>query len=190
MTQLKGDGETHPLLSPTDEFADYETMGSFTAAPAKGDKAAGEPKEQSKGPSAQQDPVALAAQSYIRSALKLGLGQEAQLGVNPFKFGMIGSTDSHNALTIANEANFWGSNGLSEPSPYRAERKQRRRFVARDSSCSQVLVHVLLRLVVRRHHIAPPALLVQPKIRPLALRVVVAYAQSHGSRHPRRSCRA
>ena len=123
VTQLKGDGETHPLLSPTDEFADYETMGSFTAAPAKGDKAAGKPKAQSKGPTAQQDPVALAAQSYSRSALKLGLGQEAQLGVNPFKFGMIGSTDSHNSLSTANEANFWGSNGLSEPSPYRAERR-------------------------------------------------------------------
>ena len=123
VTQLKGDGETHPLLSPTDEFANYETMGSFTAAPAKGDKAAGKPKAQSKGPTAQQDPVALAAQSYSRSALKLGLGQEALLGVNPFKFGMIGSTDSHNALSTAVEANFWGSNGLSEPSPYRAERR-------------------------------------------------------------------
>ncbi len=123
VTQLKGDGETHPLLSPTDEFADYETMGSFTAASAKGDKAAAEPKAQSKGPTAQQDPVALAAQSYSRSALKLGLGQEAQFGVNPFKFGMIGSTDSHNALSTTNEANFWGSNGLSEPSPYRAERR-------------------------------------------------------------------
>ena len=84
-----------------------------------------DPKQQSKGQTAaaksQQDPVALAAQSYTRSALKLGLGQEAQLGFNPFKFGMIGSTDSHNALTTANEANFWGSNGLSEPSPYRAQ---------------------------------------------------------------------
>ena len=125
MTQLKGDGETHPLLSPTDEFADFETMGSFTAVAGKGGKAAAEPKKQSKGQTAaaesQQDPVALAAQSYARSALKLGLGQEAELGVNPFKFGMIGSTDSHNALTTANEANFWGSNGLSEPSRYRAQ---------------------------------------------------------------------
>ena len=94
VTQAKGDGETHPLISPTDEFADYETMGS---------------------------PDAVAAQSYARSALKLGLGQEAELGVNPFKFGMIGSTDSHNALTAANEDNFWGSKGLSEPSRYRAE---------------------------------------------------------------------
>ena len=119
VTQLKGDGETHPLLSPGDEFADFETMGTFTAVPGKGGNAA-EPKGQSTGSA---DPVTLAAQSYARSALKLGLGQEAKLGVNPFKFGMIGSTDSHNSLTTANEANFWGSNGASEPSPYRAVRR-------------------------------------------------------------------
>ena len=124
VTQAKGDGETHPLISPTDEFADYETMGSFIAAPAKGDKAAAGSKKQGKGPAAaeesQQDPVALAAQSYARSALKLGLGQEAELGVNPLKFGMIGSTDSHNSLSAADENNFWGGSGLKEPSRYRA----------------------------------------------------------------------
>ena len=97
VTQTKGDSETHPLISPTDEFADYETMGSFSAVP-------------------------LAAQSYARSALKLGLGQQAELGINPFKFGMIGSTDSHTALTAAKEENFWGSKGLSEPSRYIAPR--------------------------------------------------------------------
>ena len=94
VTQTKGDGETHPLISPTDEFADYETMGS---------------------------PDALAAQSYARSALKIGLAQEAELGINPFKFGMIGSTDSHNTLSTANEDDFWGSSGLREPSRYRAQ---------------------------------------------------------------------
>ena len=127
VTQLKGDGETHPLLSPTDEFADFETMGSFTAAAAKSDKGAAESRKQSKDKQpaqrSPQHPVALAAQSYTRSALKLGLAQQGTLGVNPFKFGMIGSTDSHNALSTADEANFWGSNGLSEPSPYRAERR-------------------------------------------------------------------
>ena len=124
VTQAKGDGETHPLISPTDEFADYETMGSFIAAPAKGDKAAAGSKKQGKGPASaeesQQDPVALAAQSYARSALKLGLDQEAELGVNPFKFGMIGSTDTHNSLSAADENNFWGGSGLKEPSRYRA----------------------------------------------------------------------
>ena len=124
VTQAKGDGETHPLVSPTDEFADFEEMASFTAAPAKGDKSAAGSKKQGKGPAAagesQQDPVALAAQSFARSALKLGLGQEAELGVNPFKFGMIGSTDTHNSLSAADENNFWGGSGLKEPSPYRA----------------------------------------------------------------------
>ena len=124
VTQAKGDGETHPLISPTDEFADFETWGSFTTAPAKGNKPAAGSKKQGKGPTAaeesQQDPVALAAQSYARSALKLGLDQEAQLGVNPFKFGMIGSTDTHNSLSAADENNFWGGSGLKEPSPYRA----------------------------------------------------------------------
>ena len=123
VTQTKGDGETHPLVSPTDEFADFEVMGSFTA-PAKGEKAAPGLDKPSKGSSAgkkpPQDPVALAAQSYARSALKLGLAKEAELGVNPFKFGMIGSTDTHNTLSAADENNFWGSAGLREPSRYRA----------------------------------------------------------------------
>ena len=126
VTQAKGDGETHPLTSPTDEFADFETWDRFTTAPAKGDKPAAGSK-QGAGPAAaglsQQDPVALAAQSHARSALKLGLDQEAELGVNPFKFGMIGSTDTHNSLSAANENNFWGGSGLKEPSPFRAPRQ-------------------------------------------------------------------
>jgi len=52
--------------------------------------------------------------------LKLGLDQQAKLGTNPFKFGMIGSTDSHSALATADEDNFWGKMGLNKPSPYRA----------------------------------------------------------------------
>ncbi|MEE8399279.1 MAG: DUF3604 domain-containing protein [Desulfobacterales bacterium] len=100
VTQLKGDGETHPLVSPTDEFADYETMGNPDAAAA--------------------------AQSYARSALKLGLSQQAKMRVNPFKFGMIGSTDSHVSLSTASENNFWGSIGLDEPSRYRAATRWQR----------------------------------------------------------------
>ena len=121
VTQTKGDGETHPLISPTDEFADYETAASFGPAD---DKAAAGSKTQGKGSAdagaLQQHPAALAAQSHARSALKLGLDQEAELGVNPFKFGMIGSTDTHNALATANEDNFSGGTGLKEPSPFRA----------------------------------------------------------------------
>ena len=125
VTQTKGDSETHPLVSPTDEFADFEPFASL-AGSAKGNKATG-PDKQGKGSAAtsesQQDLVARAAQSYARSALKLGLAKEADFGVNPFKFGMIGSTDTHNTLSTADEDNFWGSSGLREPSRYRAARE-------------------------------------------------------------------
>jgi hypothetical protein len=76
-TQIKGDGETHPFLSPDDEFADYETwdIGNLDVSEAKTeDMLAGE---------------------YAREALKRGLAIEERLGTNPYKFGMIGSTDSH-----------------------------------------------------------------------------------------------
>jgi len=101
VTQIKGDGETHPLLSPDDEFADYETWdkGNFMGVHKTDDMLPFE---------------------YARSALRLGLELEAKLGVNPFKFGMIGSTDSHTALATADENNFFGkhSGGL-EPGPDR-----------------------------------------------------------------------
>ena len=93
VTQIKGDGETHPLASPDDAFADFETMVS--------------PNDEE-------------AQSYARPALKNGLGVQAELGVNPFKFGMIGSTDTHNSLSTARDDNFWGSMAIGEPNPYRA----------------------------------------------------------------------
>ena len=108
VTQIKGDSETHPLASPQDGFADYETF--YTPPTAR--------TGQTKKPSA--DAVAWANQSYARPALKRGLGIEAELGVNPFKFGMIGSTDSHNGLATAAEDNFWGKMANNEPSPYRA----------------------------------------------------------------------
>ena len=100
VTQIKGDSETHPLISPADEFADHETWGH----------ALGKPDEAH----------ASVAQSYARGALKLGLAQQATHGVNPFKFGMIGSTDSHNGLAAIAEDNFWGKMASNEPGPYRA----------------------------------------------------------------------
>ena len=105
VTQYKGDGETHPVLSPTDEFADFETWhvaGFFEDRPANWE-------EQKKT-------------EYARSALKLGLSQQVKLGVNPFKFGMIGSTDAHTSLSTADEDNFWGKLTFYEPSPYRLKR--------------------------------------------------------------------
>ena len=88
MTQIKGDSETHPLLSPVDEFADFETW-NFVMIPS--------------GPT--PDPVAA---EYVRAALKRGLEIEALTGVNPYKFGMIGSTDSHTGLSTASETAFAG----------------------------------------------------------------------------------
>jgi hypothetical protein len=103
VTQIKGDGETHPLLSPDDEFADYETWdkGNLNLSQAKTD--------------------AMLQYEYGRSALEIGLQLEEQLGVNPYKFGMIGSTDSHTSLSTAAEENFFGKHSGTEPGPARAE---------------------------------------------------------------------
>ena len=97
VTQIKGDGETHPQLSPTDEFADYETWNGFDMGNWQG----------------------RLESDYARSGLKTGLAQQAKLGENPFKFGMIGSTDTHTSLATADEDNFWGKGSLSEPSRHR-----------------------------------------------------------------------
>lgn len=97
VTQIKGDGEAHPKLSPTDEFADYGTWD-------KGDIAGIKPKTPQMLP-----------HEYARSALQIGLQQEAKLGVNPFKFGMIGSTDAHTSLASTREENYWGKFAGTEP---------------------------------------------------------------------------
>ena len=100
-TQIKGDGETHPFLSPNDEFADYETwdVGNLTLTEAK--------------------QKSMLEFEYARSALKNGLLLEQKLGINPYKFGMIGSTDSHTALTTADEDNYFGKTSAHEPNPER-----------------------------------------------------------------------
>jgi hypothetical protein len=97
VTQMKGDGEAHPALSPNDEFADFETWdkGGFGAGVHTPDML---PRE------------------YAREALKRGLMYEQKLGVNPFKFGMVGSTDSHTSLSTATEDNFFGKIPPLEPS--------------------------------------------------------------------------
>lgn len=95
VTQYKGDSETHPILSPDDEFADYETWDLANLGGRK------------------NRPEMLPA-SYVRSALGLGLGLAARLGVNPFKFGMIGSTDSHTGMAAGEEDNFWGKFSQNE----------------------------------------------------------------------------
>jgi len=102
-TQIKGDGETHPFLSPNDEFADYETwdQGNLDLSVAKKDE--------------------MLQYEYARTALQLGLQIEQRLGANPYKFGMIGSTDSHTGLATAEEENFFGKHSGAEPGPKRWE---------------------------------------------------------------------
>lgn len=97
-TQIKGDGETHPFLSPDDEFADYETWD-------KSNLARDQPPKQ---------PWML-KHEYARSALKLGLELEQSLGANPYKFGLIGSSDSHTGIPAVEENNFFGKFGREEP---------------------------------------------------------------------------
>jgi len=103
--QTKGNSETHPLLSPNDEFAgDLGMVGweygnlTLTEKPLTKD---------------------MMPTNYLRAGLMRGLEQEAKLGVNPFKFGFVGSTDVHNSLTAIEEDNFFGKMPYQEPSPHR-----------------------------------------------------------------------
>ncbi len=100
-TQTKGDGEAHPYLSPNDEFADFETWdkGNLTLTEAKTKQ--------------------MIEFEYVRSALKNGLKLERLLGINPFKFGLVGSSDAHTALAAVEEDNFMGKVVSSEPSAER-----------------------------------------------------------------------
>jgi hypothetical protein len=103
VTQIKGDGEAHPSLSPEDEFADYETWD----------------KSNLNGTEAKVP--GMIQYEYAREALKNGLAMQQRLGVNPFKFGMIGSTDSHTSMSGAEEENFFGKHSGVEPGPHRWE---------------------------------------------------------------------
>ena len=107
VTQYKGDGEAYPLLSPDDEFADYETWHSWAGPDTTNITFDEEWLERKRG-------------DYARPALKRGLSAQAELGANPFKFGMIGSTDSHTSLAAAEEDNFWGTYALYEPNAFRS----------------------------------------------------------------------
>ncbi len=93
VTQIKGDSETHPILSATDEFADFEFFGHAIDTETIGQEDAH---------------VDAKPGDYVRSALRRGLEIEAKVGANPYKFGMIGSTDAHTAMASAEEDNFHG----------------------------------------------------------------------------------
>jgi len=97
VTQMKGDGEAHPLLSTTDEFADFETWDQgFNNMTLHTED--------------------MIPYEYAREALKRGLVHEKNIGINPFKFGMIGSTDAHTSLSTTGEDNFFGKVSVLEPS--------------------------------------------------------------------------
>jgi len=104
--QTKGASETHPLISPNDEFASFGTAGweygnlTLESAPLS---------------------KAMMPTNYLRSGLLQGLSHERRLGVNPFKFGFIGGTDVHNSLSAIEEDNFYGKVVHQEPSPLRWE---------------------------------------------------------------------
>ena len=101
MTQTKGTGEAHPFLSPNDEFANFEIWdkGNLDGSTAK--------------------TKAMLPYEYAREALKNGLVLESKFGTNPYKFGMVGSSDAHTGLAALEEDNFFGKTAPQEPSPER-----------------------------------------------------------------------
>jgi hypothetical protein len=101
-TQIKGDSETRSDFSPEDEFADFENYDYYIQVGKKNDYKA-------------------SAADYIRPALKRGLSIGQQVGVNPYKFGLIGSTDAHTGLSTSEEGNFWGKMA-SDSTPETKER--------------------------------------------------------------------
>ncbi len=102
--QTKGNSETHPTLSPNDEFADFGIQGwDYGNLTLEG----------------QPETPEMRPYMYLRSGLLQGLAQEQKLGANPFKFGFIGGTDVHNSLTAIEEDNFYGKHVDQEPSPTR-----------------------------------------------------------------------
>ncbi|MYM63429.1 DUF3604 domain-containing protein [Pseudomaricurvus sp. HS19] len=112
VTQMKGDGESHPALSPTDEFANFETWDKTNVAFST-------PKE----------PWMLQYE-YARSALLDGLAHQQKLGANPFKIGLVGGTDSHTGMVTTEENNFFGKFRGSNPSPDRSHNKMGGQFEA------------------------------------------------------------
>jgi len=107
VVQIKGQSMSHPILAPNDEFADFELFAyTFTMTTPTPSKAPG---------------------SYVREAYQNGLAIEKQIGANPFKFGMIGSSDGHNSAGALEEDNYFGKFGIRDGTPsQRLDNKQRR----------------------------------------------------------------
>lgn len=120
ISQIKGDSEAHPLLSPDDEFADFGTWD-------RGNLDLSEKKTSS-----------MLDKEYARAALKRGLALDQKLGTNPFEFGIIASTDSHTSLSAVGENNFFGKHTKAEPDAARAGSVHRRGPVAQIMGWEQV----------------------------------------------------
>ena len=108
ITQIKGDSESHPFLSPNDEFAGYGTAGWEL-----NNLIGNQPKV-----------PGMYAGEYVREALKRGMMIEQRTGVNPYKLGVIGSTDTHTSLSTADDDQFFGKHSGNEPNPKRATQEQ------------------------------------------------------------------
>lgn len=96
VTQIKGTSETHPALSPLDEWADFELLNTLIAR----HDLTSEPKG-----------------SYARDAYLTGLDIETRVGVNPYKFGLIGSSDGHNSSSPIDEDSYHGKVGMMDGTP-------------------------------------------------------------------------
>ena len=95
--QIKGTSETHPLLSPNDEFANYEIMSILLGNPA--------------------GRIPHIVGSYARQALKDGVAMQDTKGFNPFRFGFVGASDSHNTGVAYRQDNWFGAHGLTDATP-------------------------------------------------------------------------
>ncbi len=93
ISQFKGTSEVHPALTPNDEFADFEIWNTTVGAPQVIEPDHG---------------------GYVRDAYKRGLELEAKIGVNPYQFGIVAASDSHNSSTAVEENNFTGGHGNAD----------------------------------------------------------------------------
>ena len=96
ITQLKGTSETHPSLSPNDEFASFEILTYLLGGATRAPRIHG---------------------SYIREAYQNGLGMQDARGYNPYKFGVVGASDSHDTAVAYMQSNYFGGHGLLDATP-------------------------------------------------------------------------
>ena len=96
ITQLKGTSETHPSLSPNDEFAGFEILTYLLGGAERAPRVHG---------------------SYIREAYENGLAMQDNRGFNPYKFGVVGASDTHDTAAAYEQSNYFGGHGLLDATP-------------------------------------------------------------------------